>query len=88
MATHNINLTDTEEKCLSYVCLNNFNWIDNSAKNRARIAKEEIIAKLISHCNANNIQIATGEEAQVQQAFDLEVVKTVEQQNNEIRNSL
>ena len=38
-----------------------------------------IIAK---HCNANNIAMAVGVDAQVTQAFDLEVVQTAEQRND------
>ena len=58
-------------------------WADNALTNRARIAKDEIIALLVAHCNANGITIATGEDAQVTQAFDLEVVKTAAARNAE-----
>ena len=58
-------------------------WTDNAVTNRARIAKDEIIAKLITHCNANSIALATGEDAQVTQAFDLKVVKTVKERQEE-----
>ena len=58
-------------------------WADNALTNRARIAKDEIIAALVAHCNANGITIATGEDAQVTQAFDLEVVQTAAEQNVE-----
>ena len=75
MATITITITDTEKKCLEYITGSIEAWTDNAVTNRARIAKDEIIAKLITHCNANNIAMATGEEAQVTQAFDLEVVK-------------
>tara|TARA_R100000353_G_C6463520_1_gene184558 strand:- start:48 stop:326 length:279 start_codon:yes stop_codon:yes gene_type:complete len=84
MAIHNINLTEAEEKSLSYVTANTLGWIENAAKERARIAKEKIISILLAHCNANNISLATGENAQVQQAFDLGIVKTAEQRNAEI----
>ena len=47
---------------------------ENALKNRARIAKEEIIAKLVTHCNSNSIALAVGEDAQVTQAYDLGVV--------------
>jgi len=87
MATHNINLSDTEEKCLAYASVSTFNWIDNAAKNRARIAQEEIIAKLVEHCNRNNIQLAVGADAQVQQAYDLEVVKTAAQVQQELEDN-
>ena len=70
-----ISLTDTENKSLEYATASPQEWIDNAASNRARIAKEEIIALLVSHCNENNIAIATGEDAQVTQAYDLGVVE-------------
>lgn len=72
-----ITLTDTEYKSLQYAAMSVQNWADNALHNRARIAKEEIIALLVKHCNENNIQLATGEDAQVTQAFDLGVVKTL-----------
>lgn len=75
MADYTVTLTDAEDKSLRYAALSAQGWIDNAAKNRARIAKEEIIAKLVAHCNANSITIATGEDAQVTQAFDLGVVQ-------------
>ena len=71
-----VSLTDTENKCMEYVAADVQDWADNALTNRARIAKDEIIALLVAHCNANGITIATGEDAQVTQAFDLEVVKT------------
>lgn len=85
MATITITITDTEKKCLDYAASSTEDWADNAVTNRARIAKDEIIAKLIAHCNANSIAMATGEDAQITQAFDLEVVKAavdVEQLEN------
>ena len=79
MAKYEIELTDTEDKALSFVAYSQNDWIDNAAKNRARLAKEEIISLNTAHCNANNIQIATGEDAQVAQAFTLGVVKTAKE---------
>ena len=84
MKDYTITLTDTEVKSLEYVAYDNKDWIDNAAKNRARIAKEEIIMKNTAHCNANNIAIALGEDAQVMQAFDLGVVKTAKEVHEEI----
>tara|TARA_B100000902_G_scaffold66850_1_gene73189 strand:- start:168 stop:440 length:273 start_codon:yes stop_codon:yes gene_type:complete len=83
MAKYEIELTDTEDKAMSYAALSTQEWVDNALKNRARIAKEEIIAANTAHCNANNIQIATGEDAQVTQAFTLKVVKTAKEVNEE-----
>ena len=83
MAEIKVTLTDTELKCLEYAAASPQDWADNALTNRARIAKDEIIALLVAHCNANGITIATGEDAQVTQAFTLEVVKTAAARNAE-----
>jgi len=88
MPTITIELTDTQYKSLEYVAVSPEDWSDNAVTNRARIGKEEIIALLVAHCNANDIQLATGEDAQVTQAFDLEVVKTAQQRNEEAEAAL
>lgn len=71
-----ITLTDTENKCLEYAAISPQDWADNAATNRARIAKDEIISLLVAHCNANEVALAVGEDAQITQAYELEVVKT------------
>ena len=71
-----VSLTDTEVKSLEYVTTSIQDWADNALTNRARIAKDEIIALLVAHCNANGVALAVGEDAQVTQAFDLGVVQT------------
>jgi hypothetical protein len=76
-----ISITDAEKKALEMVMTDISEWTDNAVTNRARIAKEEIISLLVSHCNANSVAIATGEDAQVTQAYTLGVVKTAVQQN-------
>ena len=83
MTDYTVKLTDTEDKAMSYCALSTQEWVDNALKNRARIAKNEIIARNMTYCNANGIAIATGEDAQVKQAFDLKVVKTAKERNEE-----
>ena len=70
-----ISITDTEQKALETVMVDISEWTDNAVTNRARIAKVEIINLLVAHCNANSIAIATGEDAQVTQAYDLVIVE-------------
>jgi len=82
-----VTLTDTEYKSLEYVANTPQTFADNALKNRARIAKEEIISLLVAHCNANSITLATGEDAQVQQAYDLDVVDTATERQNAGSNS-
>jgi len=79
MAKYEIELSDTETKAMEYVCADTQKWTELTVKNRARISKDEIISANTAHCNANDIQIATGEDAQVTQAFTLKVVKTAQE---------
>ena len=71
---YTITLTDTEKKSMESITADVKEWITNAAINRARQAKDEIIAALITHCNNNSITIATGEDAQVTQAYSLGIV--------------
>jgi len=72
--TITVTLTDTETKCLEFAARSVSDWADNALKSRAEKAKVQIIEKLVAHCNANNVQLATGEDAQVAQAYTLGVV--------------
>jgi hypothetical protein len=83
MATFTINITDTEQKCAEYVAYSVQEYIENAASALAIQGKTEILAMLYQHCNANNITIATGEDAQVTQAYDLGVVQTAAARNAE-----
>jgi len=78
MANITVTVTATQTKCLEYAAYSVQDWCDNAIHNRARIAQEEIIAKLVAHCNANSIALAVGVDAQVTQAYSLGVVDTAE----------
>ena len=80
-----VTLTDTELKCLEYAAASPQDWADNALTNRARIAKDEIIAALVAHCNANSVALAVGEDKQVAQAFELKVVQTAAEANKEAK---
>ena len=88
MADITVSLTDTQVKCLEYASYSVQDWCDNAIHNRARIAQEEIIAKLVEHCNANSIAIATGADAQVTQAYTLKVVDTLKNVSDEAEKAL
>jgi len=77
MTNLTVTLTDTEMKCMEHIALSPEDWANNVVKVRAKKSKIEIIEKLVAHCNANEIALAVGEDAQVTQAFDLGVVDTV-----------
>jgi len=71
---YTITLTTTEQKSLEYITHDVDDYITNFSKERARIAKLEIISKLVAHCNENDIALAVGEDAQILQAYELGVV--------------
>ena len=76
MAEIKVTVSDTQVKCLEYAAYSVQDWCDNAIHNRARVAQDEIIAKLVEHCNANEIALAVGTDAQVTQAYELKVVET------------
>tara|TARA_Y100001970_G_scaffold15787_1_gene17729 strand:+ start:1325 stop:1582 length:258 start_codon:yes stop_codon:yes gene_type:complete len=76
MPNINVTITDTEEKCLNTVMVGIGTWADNFVTNRARIAQEDICSRLMTHCNSNNIAIATGIDAQITQAYAIGVAHT------------
>ena len=76
MAEIKVTVSDTQVKCLEYAAYSVQDWCDNAIHNRARIAQDDIIAKLVEHCNENSIALAVGTDKQVAQAFELKVVDT------------
>lgn len=84
MAEIKVTVSDTQVKCLEYAAYSVQDWCDNAIHNRARVAQEQIIAKLVAHCNEKGIAIATGADAQVTQAYTLGVVKTAKQLADEM----
>ena len=85
MADYKVTLTDTEDKAMSYCAFDTQEWVDNALKVRAKRAKDEILLINMKHCNANGIAIADTEDKQVQQAFDLKIVKTAKEREAELK---
>ena len=77
MAEIKVTVTDVQMKCLESIAYSVQDWCDNAIHNRARIAQDEIIAKLVAHCNENSIALAVGKDAQVTQAYELKVVDSM-----------
>jgi|TARA_A100001015_G_scaffold158634_1_gene176124 Flp pilus assembly protein TadG len=71
---YTITITETEKKALETIAINIDDWITNATQNRARLAIQEILDLNMAYCNENGITIATGEDAQVTQAYTLGVV--------------
>jgi len=75
MSDYTVTITSAEEKALKTIMLDIKEWSTNSVKVRAEKATKEITTKLLEHCNANSITLATGVEAQIDQAYSLGLVK-------------
>jgi len=78
-----VTLTDTQMKCLEYIAISVQDWCDNAIHVRAKVGQDEIISKLVEHCNAKGIAIETGIDKQIAQAFSLKVVMTAAEQQAE-----
>lgn len=74
MADYTITLTDTETKALLTHCVDIDEWLTNFAQATASKVVKRITTELIEHCNANDIAIATGVDAQISQALELKVI--------------
>jgi len=83
MAEIKVTVTDTQMKCLSYMAFSVQDWCENAIHSRAKVGQDEIIAALVAHCNEKGIEIATGVDKQIAQAFDLKVVTTAAEQQAE-----
>ena len=70
MIYYTISLTEAQEKANSYVRDVQM-WIEDAAVGLSNHEKKLILSNLIEYCNDNNIKIATGESAQIDQAFSL-----------------
>ena len=86
MPNYTLTISDTDKLALETVInphhLGIQSWAQNSLSNRARIAKEVIVNNLVSYCNQNNVQLAVGVDAQVQQAFAVGVASTLPPNND------
>ena len=85
MAEIKVTVSDTQVKCLEYAAYSVQDWCDNAIHNRARIAQDEIIAKLVEHCNANSVALAVGTDKQVAQAYELKVVDTAKNVSDSLK---
>lgn len=74
MADYTITLTSTETKALETHCVDIDEWLTNFAQVTASKTVKRITTALIEHCNANDIAIATGVDAQIEQALELGII--------------
>jgi len=83
---YTITLTEAEDLALRHVAADPQEWIDNAAKNRARIAIDEICQYYTNYKLENNQPItATNKSDMVVAAFEEGLIKTSAQRNDEVQ---
>lgn len=89
MANITTTLTTTELKGLEYVAVNPSDLVEAFAKERARLAIEEIVNLTVQHCLDAGVQVPATRDEIITYAFDNKVVKTaaVREQEFEARMS-
>ena len=70
MKTIEINLTDTEYTVLQLIAADPTEWVSNAAKERARIAIDEIVNVVVQKCLAEQMQIPSTREDMVDLAIE------------------
>lgn len=76
MPSYTVTLSDAQDKAISYVG-DTEQWINDAVKGLAGIEKKRIINALVDYCDDNDIVIASGESAQIDQAISLGIVSTL-----------
>jgi len=74
MADYTITLTDAQVKAMETDMASVQAYIQNVGDAYAYSVTKQILNRLVTHCNANSISIATGEAAQIDQAYELGLV--------------
>ena len=74
--SYTVGITTGQYKALQSVMVDQKEWIRNAIHNQARIASDDIISKLVAHCNSNSIALAVGVDAQITQAYAVGVAHT------------
>ena len=74
MPDYTITLTDAQVKAVRVDMVDIQDWLENAIVVRAELAQNKIIEKLVAHCNENEIALAVGTSAQVDQAYELGLV--------------
>jgi hypothetical protein len=72
-----VTLTNKEYKALQAALIDPDGWIQHAATEKARVVTNRIIDKLVEHCNDNDLGIASGRDAQIDQAYDLGIVENL-----------
>ncbi len=74
MADYTITFTDAQVKAMETDMASVQKYIQNVGDAYAYSVTKRIINRLVTHCNAESIALATGEAAQINQAYELGLI--------------
>lgn len=72
---YEIELSDIENLAFTAIAADPHDWITNAAKERCRIAMDEIVNVTVQKCLQHGVTIPSTKEQIIQLAFDYEWVK-------------
>tara|TARA_Y100001973_G_C5154058_1_gene309744 strand:- start:43 stop:303 length:261 start_codon:yes stop_codon:yes gene_type:complete len=85
MADYTISISDNEKRALETVINPGTpgirTWAEDTLKWRAHKAASQITQNLFKYCNDNNVQIAIGITAQIEQAYSVGIAVTAGSNN-------
>jgi hypothetical protein len=83
MYNYNINFSESENLSMSHICLDVDVWIQNVCHERARVAKEQVLAIAVNKFIENGIQMPLSKDDIIIEAFKRGWIKTVKEMNEE-----
>lgn len=75
--TYTITLTEAENDALAYAAVDPAAWLNSMAKERARVAMENIIDICVKACLEHKVQLPITKEEIIDLAFENKWVKTL-----------
>ena len=77
MPSYTVTVTDVQELALNSQMVGVGTYINKVIESQIVFAQQKIQDDLLKYCNTNNVAMAVGVDAQVQQAFDVGVAHTL-----------
>ena len=77
MPSYTVTVTDVQDLALNSQMVGVGTYINKVIESQIVFAQKAIQANLLEYCNTNNVAMAVGIDAQVQQAFDVGIAHTL-----------
>lgn len=77
MPSYTVTVTDVQDLALNSQMVGVGTYINTVIESQIVFAQKAIQSDLLEYCNANNVAMAVGIDAQVQQAFDVGIAHTL-----------